>query len=102
MAKVRLEVLSWLTTAFDKGGEPTGVLVLEEDIEEGEKVQDLLRGLVRRYPKVGKLVFDVKAGAPAEDVMIGLNGRLIQLENEAETRLTDGDKLMLFPIFQGG
>ena len=55
MIKVRLEILSWLTEALDIKG-TSGTVTIEQEIEEGKTVRDILNRLAIRYPYFGQVV----------------------------------------------
>lgn len=100
MGRVRLEVLAWATRAFDTNS--ARPLVLEEEIEEGERVEDFFVRLASRYPGFGPIVFDPIARRLTGQVTIIYNGRLLELVEGLDTELRDGDTLLLVPAFAGG
>ncbi len=101
MSKVRLEILSWLTETLDIEGTSDAVS-LEQEIEEGKTVRDLLNRLTTRYQRFGQAVFDVKAQKLNERVSIFFNGRNLELENGLATKLSDGDTLTFVATIVGG
>ena len=101
MIRVRLEIFSWLTETLGIKG--TGDAVsLEQEIENGKTVRDLLIGLSTRYPRFGQVVFDVKAQKLTERVSIFFNGRNLELANGLATNLSDGDTVTFIAPIEGG
>ncbi|MFH0768669.1 MAG: MoaD/ThiS family protein [Chloroflexota bacterium] len=101
MSKVHLEILSWLTETLDIEGN-NDTISLEQEIEEGKTVSDLLNRLATRYPRFGQVVFDVNAQKLTERVSIFFNGRNLELANGLATRLSDGDTLAFVAPIIGG
>lgn len=101
MSKVSLEILSWLTETLDIE-EKSNAINLEQEIEEGKTVRDLLNRLATRYPRFGQVVFDVKAQKLTERVSIYFNGRNLELANGLATKLSDGDTLAFVAPIVGG
>jgi len=101
MSKVSLEILSWLTETLDIE-EKSNAISLEQEIEEGKTVRDLLNRLATRYPRFGQVVFDVKAQKLTERVSIYFNGRNLELANGLATKLSDGDTLAFVAPIVGG
>ena len=101
MSKVHLEILSWLTEILDIE-ETSGAVSLEQEIEEGKTVRDLLNRLATSYQRFGQVVFDVKAQKLTERVSIFFNGRNLELANGLATKLSDGDTLTFVSPIVGG
>ena len=101
MNKVRIEILSWLAETVDIEGKSDAVS-LEQEIEEGKTVRDLLNRLATRYQRFGQVVFDVKAQKLTERVSIFFNGRNLELANGLATKLSDGDTLTFVAPIVGG
>lgn len=98
--RVRLEILPWATRAF--GGSANKRLVLQEEIAEGDRVEDLLARLASEYPGFREAGFDPVACRLTGQITIVHNGRLLELAGGLETELRDGDTLLLVPAFAGG
>jgi len=101
MSKVRLEILSRLTETLDIEG-TSDTVSLEQEIEEGKTVRDLLNRLATRYQRFGQVVFDVKAQKLTDRVSIFFNGRNLELVNGLKTKISDGDTLTFVPFIEGG
>lgn len=103
MSKVRLEILSWLTETLDLDIEgESDAISLEQEIEEGKTVRDLLNRLAARYQPFGQVVFDVKSQKLTDRVSIFFNGSNLELANGLATKLSDGDTLTFVAPIIGG
>ena len=91
MSKVRVEFLSWLTDTLGIEGTDDEVN-LDQEIEGGERVRDLMSQLALKYPRFGQIVFDVEAQKLTEWVCVFFNGRNLELADGLETKLSNGDK----------
>ena len=100
MAKVKLEVIPWLTDYF--GARGASRLVLEEEAAEGQTVRDLLDRLAARYQEFGNLAFDADKGQLSGHITVICNDRLLELLSGLDTVLKDGDAIMLLPAYAGG
>lgn len=100
MPTVRLEVVSWLTRAFDST-ESTR-LVREERVEAGSTVRDLFDRLAAENPVFAEYVFDREKQEITGHVSVIFNDRILELLNGLDTETKDGDTVTLIPAFAGG
>ncbi len=100
MAKVRLEIVPWLTRNF--GGQGLGRLVLEREVPEGQFLGKLLRELAAEHPEFARVTFDAALERPSRYVSLILNDRIIDWTEEWATEVKDGDTLILLPAYAGG
>lgn len=100
MGRVKVEILPGMGDAFERqwAGHP----VLEETVEEGSTVGDLMRKLARRYPAFGEIIFDNETDSMSGNVAIALNDRLVEALEGPDTRVKDGDIIQLFAVIAGG
>lgn len=98
MASVRFEVVGWLARAFAGAG--SGRLRLEEAVEAGASVGQMLHRLAQAYPEFGRAMF--QGGALTGHVDVVLNDSLLSLPEGLEVRLRDGDTVILVPAYAGG
>ena len=101
MNKVHVEILSWPAEIFNFQGN-SDTIRLEQEIEEGKTVRDLLNGLAARYQPFGQVVFDVNSQKLTEKVNVYFNGGNLELADGLATRLRDGDTLTLVAPIIGG
>ena len=74
-------------------------LVLEKEIEAGETVKDLLNEVANKNRKFVEAGFDIEQQKLTGEMAIVLNGKLL---NALETKISDGDVVILIPILAGG
>ena len=99
MPIVKVKAMFWAAQALGAKGES---LILDEEVVEGSSVAFLLEGLASRNLRFAKTVFDPKARHLSEHVVLILNDRHLDLLEGLDTRLEDGDTLLLLPAFSGG
>ena len=100
MVRIRLEILPWISDVLDNQG--VGRLVLEEAIEEGVTIGDLMRKLGSEHPAFGDIIFDTQTDKLSGDVMIVLNDRIVEALEGLDTNIEDGDIIKLLPVIAGG
>jgi molybdopterin synthase sulfur carrier subunit len=96
---IQLEILPWLSRAFDGTGATH--IILERESAEGDTVRDLLERLAADHPSLGSLLYDAD-GKLATHINIIINNRLLELTGGLETELQTGDRVRLLPAFSGG
>ncbi len=100
MAMIRLEIQPWVSELL--GSQAEGNLVLEENVEEGDTIGDLLKKLKNENQTFGRIMFDTETGNINGNVMIVLNGRIMEALKGLETGIKDGDIIKLLPVISGG
>jgi molybdopterin converting factor small subunit len=101
VCKIHLEFLSWLIDTLDIKDNSASV-ILEQEIEGGTTVKDLLLMLAAKYPRFKQSVFDAGDQKLSSGVSIFYNGRHLELANGLETRLNNLDALIFVPVIVGG
>ncbi len=100
MGKVRLEIPHSLAGMLNvKGSE---WLILDKEIGEGATIGDLLTDLTSSYTDFHKVVFNPDTRKVGGRVLVILNDSLLQVTDVTETKLNDGDRVMLLPVYDGG
>ncbi len=103
MATVKVVIYPWLTTLLtDKRRSRSGHVLQEQEIAEGETIRTFLEKFVAREEKLRPHLFDPESGKFTDQVGIVVNDRFIDLLDGLDTRLKDGDRLMLFQAWSGG
>ena len=74
-------------------------LVLEMEMKGGLTVKDLLNNVAPKHRKFVEAAFDFEKQKLTGEMAIVLNGHLL---NALETKITDGDVVVLIPILAGG
>jgi molybdopterin converting factor small subunit len=99
VADVKLEVLGWIAAAC--GHSQGGSLSMEESVENGATVGDLLRHVAKRDRRFKNIVFTGDLSLQG-NISIVLNGKILGQPAFLEARLKDGDEVMLLPAIDGG
>ncbi len=97
--KVRVEVVPWLTSAF---GVEQGRFVFEEEVGRKADIRDLIYSLVARHRDFETMAFDPETKKFTGQICVILNERVLESPGEWNTRLKEGDIIVLLPIFAGG
>ena len=100
MGKVQLKIPPWIASMMNT--QSSGWFILEKEIGEGVTVGDLLTDLALSYTDFRKVVFNPDIGKVGEQVNVFLNDSLLQLSDITDTKLNDGDSIMLLPVYSGG
>lgn len=100
MGKIKLEILPGMGDAIDRKAE--GHLVLEEIIDAGTTIGDLMRKLASQYQTFGDAIFDSETDKMSGNVAIALNDRLVEALGGLDTPVNDGDIIKLFAVIAGG
>jgi molybdopterin converting factor small subunit len=100
MLTVKLEVLSWLTPAFET--DQRARLKLEQEVESGATMRDLFKQLADQFPKLQGLIYDPDDGALTGQVSIIFNNRVLELAGGLDAKIQNGDSVVLLPAYAGG
>lgn len=97
---IKVEISSGMASVF--GAKDMSEAILEIEARGPMTVDDVLRQIARRYEIFKKIAFDANSQKFNGIVLIVLNGRLLQMPGELETRLENNDILIIFPPYTGG
>ena len=100
MARVTVTVTRWLCQ--DLGAAPPDRDGLPVAVAEGETVRDLLCRLAAERGRPWGALLDAQGREVGGHVMVTLNGRLVNPADRGESRLRDGDRVLLLPMVEGG
>ncbi len=100
MGKVRLEISPSLAGVLNAEG--SDWIIFEKEIGEWATISDLWADLALGHTDFRKVVFDPCTGKVGDQVIVVLNGSLLQLSDVTEVKLKDGDTVILLPVFSGG
>ncbi len=100
MPKVRLELQPWLATKLKV--KSSDWLTLEQEVVEGTTVNDFLISMAVSYPNFRDSVYNPGKGLVTEQINFVLNDRLLTFQEISQTRLTDGDTILIIPLYAGG
>ncbi len=99
MGKVTLEIHPPLS---NKLSSTKKTLVLEEEINQGERLGDLLERLASKNCNAWAIIFDVKTHQISHQVLTILNTKTLTSPERAETRLSNGDRMVFLTPHAGG
>lgn len=99
MAIVNLEVMGWV--AAECRYKKAGRWLLEENVEKGATIGELLHRIAQRDPCFRKAIFDSNMTIQGY-LSIVLNGQILGQPTFLDSRLNDGDTVMLLPAIDGG
>jgi len=100
MARVHLRVPPWIASMLDKQGSEW--LVFDKDINEGATIGDLLTEFASNHADFRQVVFDPDIGRVSDQVLVFINDSLLQFPDMTEAKLSDGDRIILLPVYAGG
>jgi len=98
IGKVRLQF--WM--AGSPGGAQSGTVMMEEEIREGESLRSLLNRLAGRLPQLAGPIFDPETQSLSSEVAVLINDHLDHFSHGLETKLKNGDRILIFPYLAGG
>jgi len=65
-------------------------------------LKEIFKELVRKLPKLEKVLIDPELDDPRPNALILVNGKEISVLKGLETLLKEGDEILLIPIIHGG
>jgi thiamine biosynthesis protein ThiS len=100
MATVTVKPTRWLCRQMNVAPpDPEGVAV---SVLEGESVRAMLRRLAAEGGGIWRACLDERGQEIGEQVVVTVNGRLVNPADRSETLLHDGDEVLLLPLVDGG
>lgn len=100
MSIIRLKVPPWIASMLNAQGFDWSVI--EMNVGEMTTVETLLADIAIGNAHFRKAVFDPDSGQVNKLVNIFLNDNLLQPSEVKETKVSDGDTLLLLPLYAGG
>ncbi len=95
-----MQAYSWIAGALGTADRPNQTA--SKQLQEGATVYELFSELAGQYPDFREQVFNPETGKLTDQIMIILNGRLVQEHEMKSTRLNNKDKITLSPVLVGG
>ncbi|MED5578931.1 MAG: MoaD/ThiS family protein [Nitrospinota bacterium] len=99
-ASVKVELVAWANTFV--GGDGSSRKVFEEPIVEGATVFSVLKGLSTRYKALDDALWDRGSSELAEHIEIVVNDALLGIEHNLNSKVKNGDLIMLMGQYLGG
>lgn len=96
MKQVGVEVLPWLSRAFGKENK----VKLTEIVEKGETLLTLLKRITLNHEGFGAYVYNAEGSILRENVVVFINDR--SLQGGLHTKIQEGDRVVIAPIYSGG
>ena len=100
MAKVELHVYPPLS--YKMSSKRVGSLILEEKIDQGETLGDLLARLANGNPEAWRAIFDAQTHRIRPAIMTIFNGKALAYSEAPQTRLSDSDQIAFRVAYGGG
>lgn len=100
MAKVNVKIFIGISTPTHTNKEK---LDMQRNVEAGTSIRQFLTQLADEYgPLFQKEIYNPQTDTLQDIIMMLLNGSSLALPKGLETKLQDGDLLVIAPILQGG
>ena len=80
----------------------SGVDQVALDCAENISVKTIISGIIENRPELKLSLIDQQLQDPRLNALILVNGREISALDSLETRLKDGDEMVLIPVVHGG
>ena len=100
MPKVKLRINSWLSKGVE--GNASSFDEFLWPISVGESVVGLVRRFALENAVFHKAILDEKRQEIFSNIVIILNGRIVDPDTRSETTLKDGDEVTFVPMLHGG
>jgi molybdopterin synthase sulfur carrier subunit len=75
---------------------------LSLNFENAVSLREVVNKLIEEQPKLRRALIDPELDDPRTNVLMLVNGKEIGVLNGLETKLKDGDELVLVPVVHGG
>ena len=100
MCMVQLKIPPWIASMLNTPS--SDWLILEKEIGKDTTIGNLLAELASSNDEFKKAVFNPDTRKSSGQVMVSLNKSILRYSDIAETKLNDGDSVMLLPVHLGG
>ena len=100
MATVTVD--AWSSASHLVGGRRGERRTLSMDVDDGETLAELLEQLADEYSRFENVMYKPGTREPSDYLAIVVNDRLPELLDGYETRLNDGDRILIVQAYQGG
>jgi molybdopterin converting factor small subunit len=100
MGKVILKVPPFFASALDP--ESSGWFIVETAVAEKITIRELLTVIAGNNPGFRQAIFDPDEGNVHDQINIVVNQNFLPFPHALETKLIDGDIIILLPVLSGG
>ena len=100
MGKVQLKIPPFFAYIMDPSA--SDWFVLEKEIGKETTIRDFLTDLASNNSEFRDVVFNPDEGTVCDQIDIVINQKLLDVPREMDTKLSDGDVVILLPVYAGG
>jgi len=100
MPTVKLIVNRWLRESLNMESTDSGEIAFS--VSEGESILEMVHRLATEKDDIWKRIAADEGRAIHMDVLVILNGRIVNLHDRGEATLQEGDEVMFLPMTAGG
>ncbi len=102
--KVKVELWLWLGRELGRDFRSLSSMrsELEVNLEEDSKIVEFFDQLAERYPVIGEKVFNREKQIFYENIVVTFNEKVMSPYKIYETKLKEGDKIIVLPVYTGG
>lgn len=100
MISITLKITPSLAGALNSGG--SDWLVFERELSDTATIGDLFRDIASGNADFRDVIFNPDTGIINDLVVVVLNNTLIQSQSIIKSELSDGDIVILLPVYMGG
>jgi molybdopterin converting factor small subunit len=97
---VQIDTVAWVTRFV--GGNGSDRVGFDLAIEPGDSVRTVLRRLSERFPQLQYALWDPASGELGEHIEVVVNGAILGVRHGLDSKLKDGDRILLFGQYMGG
>jgi molybdopterin converting factor small subunit len=84
------------------GGNGSNRVSFDLAIQPGETVRTTLHQLSGRFPQLQYALWDPESGELGEHIEVVVNGAILGVRHGLDSKLRDGDRILLFGQYMGG
>ncbi|MCK5553173.1 MAG: MoaD/ThiS family protein [Deltaproteobacteria bacterium] len=100
MPRVKLKVDRLLSRGLEAGS--PGLEEIPVSVSEGESVVEMIRRLTAGNSGLRRVLYDEENGGIEPNVIVILNGRIVNPYECSKTTLKEGDEVTFLPLVAGG
>jgi molybdopterin converting factor small subunit len=97
---VEVDTVAWVTRYV--GGSGSDRIGFDLALEPGDTVRTVLRRLSQRHPELQRALWDAATGELGEHIEVVVNGAILGVRHGLDSKLKDGDRILLFGQYMGG
>ncbi len=98
--RVRVEFVAWATVFV--GGDGNSRVAWEEELEPGDTVRSVLRRVCTRHRELDRVLWDRGSEELGEHLEIAVNDAILGIRHSLNSKVKNGDSLLLMGQYMGG